>query len=116
MALSSSSLGPADKKPRRDRGATESDRARDTLGTMKFGQRLRNEAIERWRPFYVDYKLLKKTLKNQQDAESLSVLFQSVLNKEIKTVSSFFGESARELRSTTPSLPPPSFLALTPRR
>ena len=39
---------------------------------MKFGKRLASEASRRWRPFYLDYKTVKRAIQHDVRARGLT--------------------------------------------
>ncbi len=85
---------------------------------MKFGKHLVSESNERWRHFYVNYKLLKKTLKlkvvtvaegdvdrnastnERSRTGEISKLFNYLLREEMKTCSNFLIDKIEELKAT----------------
>ncbi|GBF88218.1 CTD small phosphatase [Raphidocelis subcapitata] len=72
---------------------------------MKFGKRLAGEAARRWTDHYVDYKAIKKAIKDdirRSDATGSSAL--RVLLLELRKVSGFYTETADALEAALEAL------------
>eukprot|EP00798_Chlamydomonas_sp_ICE-L_P022504 gene22504-29630_t len=71
---------------------------------MRFGKRLAAEASRKWAGQYVDYKAIKKSIKDDVGNEDASgACFQKVLLAELRKVSAFYSLKAAELETSLPS-------------
>ena len=75
---------------------------------MKFGKQLEQQSLDKWRPFYVNYKQLKKMLKDGQKepgqkfnsrnrVDKVSHMFDLMLTSEMRKCNSFFVEKVEEI-------------------
>lgn len=97
---------------------------------MKFGKRLAAEASRRWRPFYIDYKALKRALARDVSNHGALVVggpsccthahpdpngtaFALVLKQELKKISAFYVEKEEELQAIMQGLTTKPPAALT---
>lgn len=70
---------------------------------MKFGKKLRRQISPKWKKEYVDYKNLKKILKESKQTKNPS-LFTTAFNEELEKVGNFFRTTLQSLLAQEKSL------------
>lgn len=62
---------------------------------MKFGKDLREKTLKEWRFYAVDYKDLKKTLKDDGDAKPNEAAFFNILEESERKLSKFYHDKEK---------------------
>ncbi|KAL0032835.1 hypothetical protein WJX77_001986 [Trebouxia sp. C0004] len=72
---------------------------------MKFGKRLASEASRRWRPFYLDYKTVKRAIQHDVRARDPSgPQFAAAIQQELERINAFYSEQEQQLEATLADL------------
>ncbi|KAA6419636.1 MAG: CTD small phosphatase 2-like [Trebouxia sp. A1-2] len=67
---------------------------------MKFGKRLASEASRRWRPFYLDYKTVKRAIQHDVRARDPSgPQFAAAIQQELERINAFYSEQEQQLET-----------------
>ncbi|KAL0039408.1 hypothetical protein WJX79_007128 [Trebouxia sp. C0005] len=72
---------------------------------MKFGKRLASEASRRWRPFYLDYKTVKRAIQHDVRARDPSgPQFAAAIQQELERINAFYSEQEQQLEAALTDL------------
>ncbi|KAL0044617.1 hypothetical protein WJX82_002935 [Trebouxia sp. C0006] len=72
---------------------------------MKFGKRLASEASRRWRPFYLDYKTVKRAIQHDVRArDPCGPQFGAAIQQELERINAFYSEQEQQLEATLADL------------